>query len=63
MRVFRKAVGRENRFSGFSQPRQWGDAVLRTLVTGGPNFEGGGMPERIIPSSRSVPALRTTGAG
>jgi hypothetical protein len=34
------------------------------LVTGGPpNFGGGGIPQRIIVSSRSAPALRTTGAG
>jgi hypothetical protein len=34
------------------------------LVTGGPpNFGGGGMPQRINVISRSVPALRITGAG
>jgi hypothetical protein len=33
-------------------------------VTGGPLVRGGGgMPQRIIVSSRSVPTLRTTGAG
>jgi hypothetical protein len=37
--------------------------VLRILVTGGPPVRGGGMPQRIMISSRSVPALRTTGAG
>jgi len=26
-------------------------------------FGGGGIPQRIIVNSRSVPALRTTGAG
>jgi hypothetical protein len=32
-------------FSGFSQPRQCGDDVLRIFVTGGPpNFSGGGVP-------------------
>ncbi len=42
----------------------WGDDVLRMLVTGGPPVRGGGgMPQRIVISSRSVPALRTTGAG
>jgi hypothetical protein len=34
------------------------------LVTGKPPARGGGgMPQRIIVSSRSVPALRTIGAG
>src|SRR6202045_3406834 len=57
-------AGTRHRLSGFSQPRQCGEAVLRILVTGGPpNFGGGGMPQRIIVSSRSAPALRTTGAG
>ena len=57
-------AGTRHRFSGFSQPRQCGEAVLRILVTGGPpNFGGGGMPQRIMVSSRSGPALRTTGAG
>jgi hypothetical protein len=55
--------GTRHRFSGFSQPRQCGEDVFRMLVTGAPaNFGGGGMPQRIIVSSRS-PALRTTGAG
>src|SRR5260370_21104787 len=45
--------GTRQRFSGFSQPRQWGEEVLRMLVTGGPpNFGGGGMPQRIMTSSR-----------
>ena len=57
-------AGTRQRFSGFSQPRQCGDEVLRMLVTGGPpNFGGGGIPQRIMISSRSAPALRTTGAG
>ena len=35
------------RFSGFSQPRQCGEEVLRMLVTGGPPLRGGGgMPAR-----------------
>jgi hypothetical protein len=57
-------AGTRYRFSGFSQPRQCGDDVLRMFVTGGPpNFGGGGIPQRIIGSSRSLPTLRTTGAG
>jgi hypothetical protein len=33
-------------------------------VTGGPpNFGGGGIPQRIIISSRSPSIVRTTGAG
>jgi hypothetical protein len=60
----RPFTGIRHLFSGFSQPRQGGEEVLRMLVTGGPpNFGGGGMPQRIIVSSRSAPALRTTGAG
>ena len=56
--------GTRQRFSGFNQPRQCGEDVLRMLVTGGPPVRGGGgMPQRIRTSSRSVPALRTTGAG
>src|SRR6266404_98223 len=57
-------AGTKHRFSGLSQPRQCGDDVLRMLVTGGPPVRGGGgMPHRIVISSRSSPALRTTGAG
>jgi hypothetical protein len=57
-------TGTRHRFSGFSQPRQCGDEVLRMLVTGGPpNFGGGAIPQRIMTNSRSAPALRTTGAG
>jgi hypothetical protein len=52
------------RFSGVSQPRQCGDDVLRMFVTGGPPVRGGGgIPQRIRTSCRSVPALRTIGAG
>jgi hypothetical protein len=55
--------GTRQRFSGFSQPRQCVEDVLRILVTGGPPARGGGgMPQRIRMSSRSAPALRTTGA-
>lgn len=37
-------------------PRQWGDDVLRMLVTGGPPVRGGGgMPQRIMVNSRSSP--------
>ena len=56
--------GTRQRLSGFSQPRQCGDVVFLMLVTGGPpSFGGGGMPQRIIVSSRSIPVLSTTGAG
>jgi hypothetical protein len=34
--------GTRQRFSGFNQPRQCGDEVLRILVTGGPPVRGGG---------------------
>src|SRR3954452_21135520 len=55
--------GTRQRCSGFSQPRQCGDEVLRMLVTGGPPVRGGGgMPQRIRIISRPVPALRMTGA-
>src|SRR6478672_2441958 len=48
-------AGTRQRFSGFNQPRQCGDDVLRMLVTGGPpNFGGGGMPQRMVVSSRPV---------
>jgi len=41
-----------------------GDEVLRILVTGGPPVRGGGgMPHRIMASSRPVSVLRMTGAG
>ena len=56
-------AGTKQRFSGFSQPRQCGDDVLRILVTGAPPMRGGsGMPQRIV--TISVPAsVRITGAG
>src|SRR6267154_3781849 len=48
--------GTRHRFSGFSQPRQCGDEVLRMLVTGGPPVRGGGgIPQRIMVSSRPSP--------
>jgi len=57
-------AGTKQRLSGFSQPRQCGDDVFLMLVTGIPPARGGGgMPQRIMVSSRSTPALRTTGAG
>src|SRR6478672_5598950 len=57
-------TGTKQRFSGFSQPRQCGDEVLRILVTGGPPVRGGGgMPHRIMLNSRPLSVLRTTGAG
>ncbi len=47
--------GTKHRPSGFSQPRQCGDDVLRMLVTGALRvLNGGGMPQRIIASSRPV---------
>src|SRR3954447_16643111 len=56
--------GTKQRSSGFSHIRQCGELVLRILVTGGPPVRGGGgEPQRIMVSSRSVPALRITGAG
>src|SRR6266849_8858345 len=40
-------AGTRQRLSGFSQPRQCGDVVLRILVTGKPPVRGGGgMPQR-----------------
>src|ERR1700756_1091011 len=57
-------AGTRQRFSGLSHPRQCGDEVLRMLVTGGPGVRGGGgMPQRMIASSRPVSVLRMTGAG
>ncbi|MEH2516108.1 hypothetical protein V1279_001681 [Bradyrhizobium sp. AZCC 1610] len=51
-------AGTRHRFSVFSHPRQCGEDVLRMLVTGGPPVRGGGgMPQRIMVSSRSVPAF------
>src|ERR1700736_3840527 len=57
-------TGTRQRLSGFGQPRQCGEVVLRMFVTGYPPARGsGGMPQRIITISRSAPVLRTTGAG
>src|SRR5258708_19093243 len=57
-------AGTRQRLSGFSQPRQCGDVVLRILVTGNPPARGGGgMPQRIMVISRSSAAYLTTGAG
>src|SRR6266403_4477055 len=44
-------AGTKQRFSGFSQPRQCGDDVLRMLVTGAPPARGG-MPQRMRANSR-----------
>jgi hypothetical protein len=44
--------------------RQCGEDVLRMFVTGGPPIRGGGgIPHRIIASSRPVFVLRMTGTG
>src|SRR6516225_9446823 len=57
-------AGTRQRFSGFSQPRQCGEDVLRMLVTGGPGLlGGGGIPHRIVTNSVPASVLRTTGAG
>jgi hypothetical protein len=47
-------MGTSQRCSGFSHPRQCGDEVLRMLVTGVLASRGGGMPQRIMVSSRSA---------
>jgi hypothetical protein len=58
------SAGTRHRFSGFSQPRQCGEEVLRTLVTGGPPVRGGGgMPHRIGTISLPASVFRTTGVG
>src|SRR3974390_2325854 len=57
-------AGTRQRFSGFSQPRQCGEVVLRMLVTGGPPVRGGGgMPQRMVTISVPASLLRITGAG
>src|ERR1700688_4623415 len=57
-------AGMRQRLSGFNHPRQCGDEVLRMLVTGGPPVRGGGgMPQRMVVSSRAAPTLQTKGAG
>jgi hypothetical protein len=54
-------AGTKHRFSGLSQARQCGDEVLRRLVTGGPPVRGGGgIPQRIITSSRSPASVFRT---
>ena len=56
--------GTRHRLSGFSKPCRCGDDALRMLMIGGPPVRGGGgMPQRIMLSSRPVSVLRTTGAG
>jgi hypothetical protein len=64
-RILRKAIGRDKIAVFRLQPappmRRRGVAEL--VTDGPPNFGGGGIPQRIINSSRSAPALRTTGAG
>jgi hypothetical protein len=61
-RVLGETVGRDQAwFSGLSHPRRCGEDVLRMLVTGGPPiFGGGGIPQRIIASSRPCAVLRMT---
>src|ERR1700761_2602020 len=55
--------GKRQRFSRFSHMRQCGDEVLRMLVTGGPPVRsGGGIPQRIIVSSRPPSTSQMTGA-
>jgi len=57
-------AGTRHRFSGFGQPRQCGDDVLRMLVTGGPPVRGGGgILQRIRVNTRSVPANSLHGRG
>src|SRR6266704_1011541 len=54
-------AGTKHRFSGFNQPRQCGEDVLRIFVTGGPPVrKGGGMPQRINTISSASPELRIT---
>ena len=61
--------GTTQRFAGPSQRRQWGEAVLRTLVTPGSVARpfkpkaGEGMPHRAMISSRSPSDMRMIGAG
>ena len=56
------SAGTKQWFSGFGLPRQCGDEVLRMLVTGYPPARGGGgIPQRIIVSSRSPSAFHTIG--
>src|SRR3954471_11208581 len=56
-------TGTRQRYSGFSQGRQYGEATLRTFVTGCvPTLGGGGKPQRIMLSSRPSSRRHTTGA-
>ncbi|KMO10047.1 hypothetical protein SQ03_31145 [Methylobacterium platani JCM 14648] len=58
-----EVTGTRQRCAGLSQGRQYGEATLRTLVTGCvPTFGGGGKPQRIIVSTRSPSSICTTGA-
>jgi hypothetical protein len=57
-------MGTKHLDAGLSHRRQCGDLVLRMLAVI-PGYCGGGLgrPHRIMVSSRSASALRTTGAG
>jgi hypothetical protein len=55
-------AGTRQRFSGPSQRRQCGEAVLRMLVLMPGNCGGVGMPQRAIVNSRCSPSGRTIGA-
>src|ERR1700741_4178298 len=51
-------AGTRQRFSGFSQPRQWGEDVLRMFVTAGPPvLGGGGILGSIVVMMHSATAL------
>ncbi len=60
--------GTAHRFSMPSHRRQWGDAVLRTLVMPGSELwplsakTGDGMPQRAVAISRPSGPIRTMGA-
>jgi hypothetical protein len=57
-------AGTKHLFSGFNQPRQCSDAVVADVGDGRTSeFRGRGHTQRIIASSRSALALRTTGDG
>src|SRR5260370_39239124 len=51
-------AGTRQRFSGFSQPRQCGEDVLRMLVTGGAPLRGGGGRPPLLRASSSGAAGR-----
>jgi hypothetical protein len=58
-----EVAGTRQRHSGFSHPRQYGEATLRTFVTGRPPmFGGGGNPQRIDCVTRSLSRMWITGA-